>query len=453
MHLHILGICGTFMAGIARIARMQGHRVTGADRSAYPPMSTQLEALDIEVHPGYGPESLDAKPDLTIVGNALTRGTPVIERLLRERLAYISGPAWLRKQLLDKRWVLSVAGTHGKTSTASALAWILEYAGVNPGFLIGGVPGNFDVSARLGSDPYFVLEADEYDTAFFDKRAKFLHYPAKTFVINNLEHDHVDIYPDIGSIVRQFHHGVRIVPDDGRILAASDAPYIDAVMAMGCWSEVQRFGMGVGTWQARLLAPDGTQFEVFESDTALGHVSWSCQGTHNVKNALAAIAAAAHAGVRPTVAMRALRQFVPPARRQQRFAVENGITIMLDFAHHPTAVSETLIALRHGCRGKLLAAIDPRSNTMRAGTHGDALFRALQLADQAWLFARPDLQWDAAGLCARAPDRLASVSTDDELAAAVAASGKPGDLLIIMSNGDIESVARAVQKRLQQETG
>ncbi|NKC12388.1 MAG: UDP-N-acetylmuramate:L-alanyl-gamma-D-glutamyl-meso-diaminopimelate ligase [Gammaproteobacteria bacterium] len=450
MHIHILGICGSFMTGIARVAREMGHVVTGADANAYPPMSTQLAAMGISIQHGYDSDAVPPDADLVIVGNALTRGIPVIERILAERIPYISGPQWLHQQLLRERSLISIAGTHGKTTTSSMTAWILEAAGLEPGFLIGGMPGNFDTSARLGKDPHFVIEADEYDTAFFDKRAKFVHYPATTLIINNLEHDHVDIYPRIEDIIYQFHHGVRLVPATGHIICAGeDCQHIDRVLAMGCWSTVERTGLEHNDWWAKLHTADASHFSVLRADEEAGEVRWSCIGAHNVRNALSAIAAAAHAGVDPVTACAVLADFKLPTRRHEFFANAHGVDIYLDFAHHPTAVAQTLAALRHRTRGRLLAVVDPRSNTMRAGTHLPALGEALKCADHAWLLARPDLKWDARHLVA-GQNSITVAADESELVHSLGAAAQSTDLIVIMSNGDSAELGRQVAASLVQ---
>ena len=371
MHVHILGIGGTFMGGVAAIARAAGFRVTGSDRNMYPPMSTQLEALGIEVTEGFAASQLTPVPDIVVVGNVMTRGQPVIEELLERGLPYLSGPEWLAREVLKDRWVLAVAGTHGKTTTASLLAWILEHAGLEPGFLIGGVPANFGLSARLGAAPFFVIEADEYDTAFFDKRAKFVHYRPRTVILNNLEYDHADIYPDLASIQRQFHHLVRIVPGGGRIVwNAADANLKDT-LAMGCWTPLEGFARAAraeALWTGVGHA-DYSRFEVFEGGQARGSVEWPLIGAHNMENALAAIAAARHAGVAVPQAIAALQDFQGIARRMQLRGEAHGVRVYDDFAHHPTAIATTLDGLRRRVgEARIVAVLEPRSQTMRPGT-------------------------------------------------------------------------------------
>src|SRR5882762_7018898 len=402
MHVHILGICGTFMGGIAAIARAAGHRVTGSDRNVYPPMSTQLEALGIEVIQGFEEGQLDPAPDIVVVGNVMTRGYPVVEALLERGLPYMSGPEWLSREVLKDRWVLAVAGTHGKTTTSSLLAWILEHAGLAPGFLIGGVPANFDASARLGRDPFFVIEADEYDTAFFDKRAKFVHYRPRTVILNNLEYDHADIYPDVESIQRQFHHLVRIVPGSGRIVWNASDARLEQTLAMGCWTPCEGFarseaGAPDALWTARPTGgvDDFSRFEVIEDGRSRGTVQWPLIGAHNMENALAAIAAARHAGVTVEHAIDALHSFKGIARRMQVRGEVDGIRVYDDFAHHPTAIATTVDGLRRRVgRARIIAVLEPRSNTMRMGVHKDTLAASLSGADEVWLYAPADLGWN-----------------------------------------------------------
>ncbi|HEY8506813.1 MAG TPA: UDP-N-acetylmuramate:L-alanyl-gamma-D-glutamyl-meso-diaminopimelate ligase, partial [Steroidobacteraceae bacterium] len=398
MHVHILGICGTFMGGIAAIAKAAGHRVTGSDRNVYPPMSTQLEALGIDIVQGFEASQLDPAPDIVVVGNVMTRGLPVIEALLERGIPYTSGPEWLSREVLKDRWVLAVAGTHGKTTTSTILAWILEHAGLAPGFLIGGVPANFDTSARLGRAPFFVIEADEYDTAFFDKRAKFVHYRPRTVILNNLEYDHADIYPDVASIQRQFHHLVRIIPGSGLLVWNAADARLAETLAMGCWTPRESFtradssAASEALWTARPLAADFSRYEVLERGQSRGTVSWELIGAHNMENAIAAIAAARHAGVPVERAIEALESFKGIARRMQLRGEVNGIRVYDDFAHHPTAIETTLDGLRRRVgSARIVAVLEARSNTMRMGVHRDLLAPSLAAADEAWLFTPPDL--------------------------------------------------------------
>lgn len=430
------------MGGVAAIARAAGWRVTGSDRDMYPPMSTQLEALGIEVTAGFGAEQLDLKPDVVVVGNVMTRGMPVVEALLEAGKPYLSGPEWLAREVLKDRWVLAVAGTHGKTTTASLLAWILEHAGLAPGFLIGGVPTNFAVSARLGSAPFFVIEADEYDTAFFDKRAKFVHYRPRTLVLNNLEYDHADIYPDVGSIQRQFHHLVRIVPGGGRIVWNAADARLQETLAMGCWTPLEGFaraGHREALWSARAPAgaEDFSRFEVLEAGRAHGTVDWQLLGAHNADNALAAIAAARHAGVPVPRAIEALADFRGIARRLQLRGEVRGVRVYDDFAHHPTAIATTLDGLR--CRvgraARIVAVLEPRSHTMRMGVHRDTLAPALADADEVWLYTPADLGWDASAVLTPFGARGHTAADVATLARELSRALRPGDHALIMSNG------------------
>jgi UDP-N-acetylmuramate: L-alanyl-gamma-D-glutamyl-meso-diaminopimelate ligase len=444
VHLHILGICGTFMGGIAAIAKAAGHRVTGSDRNVYPPMSTQLEALGIEVTQGFEAAQLQPAPDVVVVGNVMTRGQPVIEALLESRIPYVSGPEWLSREVLRDRWVLAVAGTHGKTTTSSILAWLLEAAGLEPGFLIGGVPANFDVSARLGSAPFFVIEADEYDSAFFDKRAKFVHYRPRTAILNNLEFDHADIYRDVGEIQKQFHHLVRIVPGTGRIVWNVADARLDETLTMGCWSEREGFTRAdesqaaSAVWTARPVGgtADYSRFEVLERGKPCGVVEWSMMGAHNMENAVAAIAAARHAGVPVAQAIASLQKFAGVARRMQVRGEVNGIVVYDDFAHHPTAIHTTLDGLRRRVgKARIVAVLEARSNTMKMGIHRDTLAPSLALADEVWLFTPPDLGWDTKPLLAALAARGHGVADVNAMAEQLAKSLRPGDHALIMSNG------------------
>jgi UDP-N-acetylmuramate: L-alanyl-gamma-D-glutamyl-meso-diaminopimelate ligase len=442
MHVHILGIGGTFMGGVAAIARAAGWRVTGSDRDLYPPMSTQLAALGIEVTAGFGAEQLELAPDVVVVGNVMTRGMPVVEALLESGRPYLSGPEWLAREVLKDRWVLAVAGTHGKTTTSSLLAWILEHAGLEPGFLIGGVPENFAVSARLGSAPFFVIEADEYDTAFFDKRAKFVHYRPRTAVLNNLEFDHADIYADVGAIQRQFHHLVRIVPGSGRIVWNAADERLKATLAMGCWTPLEGFARVPhpdALWSARAVAgsADFSRFEVLEAGRPQGTVEWQLIGAHNVDNALAAIAAARHAGVPVPRALEALTTFRGIARRMQLRGAVRGIQVYDDFAHHPTAIATTLDGLRRrvGSGARIVAVLEPRSHTMRMGVHRDTLAPSFAKADEVWLYTPADLGWDTSSVLAGFGARGHAAGSVDALARELARSLRPGDHVLIMSNG------------------
>jgi UDP-N-acetylmuramate: L-alanyl-gamma-D-glutamyl-meso-diaminopimelate ligase len=438
MHVHILGICGTFMGGIAAIARAAGFKVTGSDRNVYPPMSTQLEALGIELTEGFEAAQLTPRPDVVVVGNVMTRGLPVVEALLESGLPYYSGPEWLSREVLARRWVLAVAGTHGKTTTSSLLAWILEHAGLNPGFLIGGVPANFGLSARLGTEPFFVIEADEYDTAFFDKRAKFVHYRPRTVILNNLEFDHADIYPDLGAIQRQFHHLVRIVPGSGRIIWNAADANLKATLDMGSWTPLEGFARAPqagALWTAR-GAEDYSRFQVFEAGQERGTVEWALLGAHNMENALAAIAAARHAGVPVPQAIAALREFTGIARRMQLAGEVRGVRVYDDFAHHPTAIATTVDGLRRRVgTARIIAVLEPRSHTMRMGVHRDTLAPALAGADEVWLYAPADLGWDVSAVAQVLGERARVRRDVDALAADLAAAAHAGDHVLIMSNG------------------
>jgi len=452
MHVHILGIAGTFMGGVAALARAAGFRVTGSDRDIYPPMSTQLQALGIEITQGFEAAQLEPAPDVVIVGNVMTRGMPVIEALLDGALPYLSGPQWLSQQVLAGRWVLAVAGTHGKTTTASLLAWILEHAGHAPGFLIGGVPTNFGTSARLGTGHCFVIEADEYDTAFFDKRAKFVHYRPRTAVLNNLEYDHADIYPDLNAIQRQFHHLVRIVPRNGRIVWNAADTRLAETLRMGCWTPLEGFARAPhpeARWSARLTG-DGSSFEVHEGERLHGTVRWSLLGAHNAENALAAIAAARHAGVEPARAIAALGEFQGIARRLQLRGTAHGVRIYDDFAHHPTAIATTLDGLRrHVGAQRILAVLEPRSHTMRLGVHRGTLAAAFAAADAVWLYAPADLGWDAGAVATELGARGHVAREVDALAAELAGVAQAGDHILIMSNGGFGGLHGKLLERLQ----
>ena len=380
MHIHILGICGTFMGSLAQLAKALGHRVTGSDANVYPPMSTQLESAGIEIFQGFGEEQFAEAPDLVVIGNAMSRGNPAVEYVLERGLPYTSGPQWLNQALLPGKWVLAASGTHGKTTTASMMAWVLEYAGFEPGFLIGGVPGNFEHSARLGKSDFFVVEADEYDTAFFDKRSKFVHYQPRTLVINNLEYDHADIFPNLAAIQTQFHHLIRTVPASGTIIYPQGVPAIDQVLAKGCWSQTAQLGQD---WQAEVLEPSGQAFAVLHKGQRVGQVQWQCIGQHNVANGLAAIAAAHSVGVDVTVACAALGQFQGVKRRMELLADVDGIKVYDDFAHHPTAIATTLEGLRAQVGEEpITAVVELRSNTMKSGIHNRILAQSCCAADR-----------------------------------------------------------------------
>ncbi len=438
MHIHILGICGTFMGGLAILARQLGHTVTGSDANVYPPMSTQLEQQGIKLTEGYDASQLDPAPDLVVVGNAMTRGNPAVEAMLDRGLRYTSGPQWLSEHLLQDRWVLAAAGTHGKTTTSSMLAWILEYAGMQPGYLIGGVPGNFGVSARLGESSFFVIEADEYDSAFFDKRSKFVHYRPRTAILNNLEFDHADIFDDLAAIQRQFHHLVRIIPANGRVIVPKDDTNIDEVLSQGLWSELEQISLvdNSSHWLARLNKPDGSDFEVVLAGQVKGCVRWPLTGNHNVSNALAAIAAARHVGVTPDIAVAALAQFKGVKRRMELLGEPNGIAVYDDFAHHPTAIETTLAGLREKVgQQKIVAVIEPRSNTMRLGSHLGRLAAATRLADQVIWYQPEGLDWSLGPVVAASDGRAVLERSIEQIIDNLVKTTTAGDHIVIMSNG------------------
>ena len=437
MHVHILGIGGTFMAGVAAIAKAAGFRVTGSDLNVYPPMSTQLEALGIDFVKGYSAEQLELNPDIVVVGNALRRGIPVVEAMLDRGMAYTSGPQWLAEKVLRARHVMAVTGTHGKTTTTAMLAWILEHAGLTPGFLIGGMPGNFDTSARFGDAPYFVIEADEYDTAFFDKRAKFVHYRPRTVILNNLEYDHADIYPDLASIQRQFNQLLRTVPGSGRLIVNAQDAELAAALSMGCWTPRETFAIGGGAdWSAHIRPGASGLFTVSQQGRPVGDLAWDLLGDHNVMNALAAVAAAQQAGVTAAQALQALREFRGVKRRMEIRGVIDEVTVYDDFAHHPTAIDTTLRGLRARVgHARIIAVLEPRSNTMKMGVHRDQLAPSLSTADLAWFFRPPDLGWDLEGAVASMGERARFSDSVESLAAGLAAQARPGDHILIMSNG------------------
>jgi UDP-N-acetylmuramate: L-alanyl-gamma-D-glutamyl-meso-diaminopimelate ligase len=421
------------MGGIAVLARAAGHRVTGCDANVYPPMSTQLEAAGIELIEGFGADQLGLSPDLWVVGNVVARGNPLMEAVLDAGGRYVSGPQWLAENVLAGKWVLAVAGTHGKTTTSSMLAWVLEDCGLEPGFLIGGVPQNFGISARLTARRPFVIEADEYDTAFFDKRSKFVHYRPQTAVLNNLEFDHADIFPDLAAIETQFHHLVRTVPGSGRIVANGGDAALDRALARGCWTPVERFGGDAGEWQAAPV--DATSFDVVHRGATLGRVRWPLLGEHNRMNALAAIAAARHAGVDPAAAIAALGRFENVKRRLEVRGTVRGVTVYDDFAHHPTAIATTVAGLRSKVgAARILAVLEPRSNTMKLGVMKAALPGSLGDADRVYCYSG-GLGWDPAAALAPLGDRVRVDDDLERLAGAIAAEARDGDHVLVMSNG------------------
>jgi UDP-N-acetylmuramate: L-alanyl-gamma-D-glutamyl-meso-diaminopimelate ligase len=472
LKLHILGICGTFMGGIAALARELGYEVEGSDANVYPPMSTQLEQLGIALKSGWDAKHLDPAPDLVVVGNAMTRGNPMVEHMLNARLRYVSGPQWLGETLLGQHNVFAVAGTHGKTTTTSLLAWILETQGRNPGFLVGGVPANFGISARLGGTSSltppsasadgpplsrlageglrrqpatadFVIEADEYDTAFFDKRSKFVHYRPTVAILNNLEYDHADIFPDVAAIQRQFHHLVRIVPGNGRLVVNAEDARLAEVLAMGAWTPVSSFGIDAGDWRARLLGADGSAFAVSHEGREIGVARWNLTGRHNVMNALAALVAAHAAGVDVAAALPALAEFRSVARRMELVGDVGGIRVYDDFAHHPTAIATTLAGLRARVgNARILVGMEPRSNSMRMGAHADELAPSLADADAVVFLKRAELPWDAARVIGALGGRGAAAPTVDALIAALRSQARSGDHVVFMSNGGFEGAPR-----------
>ena len=479
MHIHILGICGTFMGGIAVLAKQAGHRVTGCDANVYPPMSTQLEAQGIELIEGFDPSQTKLNPDIYVIGNVVSRGNPLMEEILNQGLPYISGPQWLSENVLQGKWVLAVAGTHGKTTTSSMLAWILEYAGLAPGFLIGGVPENFGVSARLpqvppaqaskqaplpgegtkseahlqkiridaqNCSPFFVIEADEYDTAFFDKRSKFVHYHPRTAILNNLEFDHADIFDDLPAIEKQFHHLVRTVPQNGLIVSNGREDSLKRVIDKGCWSNIELFGTDAD-WQAKNAQGDGSFDVVFKGERQ-AHLSWQMLGEHNRMNALAAIAAARHVGVAPCIAIEALSEFKNVKRRMETKGVVNNITVYDDFAHHPTAIETTIAGLRAKLdkgigAARILAVLEPRSNTMKLGVMKAALPASLKDADLVFCYSA-NLGWDAAEALKPIKNKAQTTDSLDNLVAAIANSAKSGDHILVMSNGGFGGVHQKI---------
>ena len=438
------------MGGIAALARELGHEVAGCDANIYPPMSDQLRELGITLDVGYQAEHLDTPHDLIVVGNAMSRGNPVVERMLDERLPYISGPQWIGENILAHRRVFAVAGTHGKTTTTAMLAHILDACGRKPGFLVGGIPENFGVSARLGDGDDFVIEADEYDTAFFDKRSKFLHYHASICILNNLEFDHADIFPDVAAIQRQFHHLVRTVPGNGRLIANGEDTRIVDVLAMGAWTPTTSFGIEHGDWRAMLLAADGSRFSVARCDDVVGEVLWNLIGRHNAMNALAAIAAAVTGGVDPQQAIAALSGFLSAKRRMEFVGEHDGIRIYDDFAHHPTAIETTLAGLRARVgNARILVGLEPRSNSMRSGAHADELASSLRDADAVIFLRKPDLPWDAEQVTAALSGRGSTAPNVQELIGALRTRAKPGDHIVFMSNGGFENAPRRFLESLR----
>lgn len=455
MKLHILGICGVFMGGAARLAQELGHQVSGSDQNVYPPMSDELAALGVPLQQGYGPACFEPAPDLVIVGNALSRGNPAVEYMLEQRIPYLSGPQWLAENILAGRRTIAVAGTHGKTTTTAILAWILHCAGQYPGFLIGGVAENFQGSARLGhpSGP-FVIEADEYDTAFFDKRSKFVHYRPEILIINNIEYDHADIFRNLEAIQLQFHHLLRTVPPNGKLIVRDENPALQVVLEMGQWTPAIRFGGAESSWMINALKPDYSEFQVIQGNQEAGRASWPLFGEHNAENALAAIIAAGELGVPPQQACESLAGFKGVRRRLQRLAAVNGIEVYDDFAHHPTAIARALAALRNrmvvaGAGQRLLAVLELGSNTMKSGAHRDALAASLAAADQVFVHEPPALDWDLRAALGDLGDKLRISDSIEELVAWLAAAATGQDRIIIMSNGGFGNIHQLLIERLQ----
>ncbi|GAA4813848.1 UDP-N-acetylmuramate--L-alanyl-gamma-D-glutamyl-meso-2,6-diaminoheptandioate ligase [Marinicella pacifica] len=451
MKIHILGIGGTFMGGLAAIARQLGHDVTGSDQKIYPPMSTQLEQMAINVHEGYDNTPLHSQPDLVLVGNVMSRGMEAVEYILNENLNYQSGPQWLGETVLKHKTVYAVAGTHGKTTTASMLAWILTDQGIDPGFLIGGVSPHFDSSARLTDSAHFVIEADEYDSAFFDKRAKFVHYHSDVLILNNLEYDHADIYPDLTAIQTQFHHLVRTVPGNGEIIVNADDPHVKTVLDMGCWTDLVSFGSGPhADFWVMPLGDNPSHFSIQNSTDQLAEVRWNVSGKHNQMNALAAILAATRAGVSIAAAADSLCRYENVKRRMELVGESGGVRVFDDFAHHPTAIETTLSGRRPHVHGRLIAVVEPRSNSMRAGVHSRQLPKALGTADQAFVMVYPDMQWDELVL-EKLKQKATIVDSVEALISQIRDTVEPGDEVICMSNGGFDNAPRRLADAIQQK--
>jgi UDP-N-acetylmuramate: L-alanyl-gamma-D-glutamyl-meso-diaminopimelate ligase len=442
------------MGGLAVIARQLGYQVSGSDQNVYPPMSTQLQQQGIQLMEGYRAENLDVNPDLVIIGNALSRGNPEVEEVLNKGLNYVSGPQWLAEHVLHDKWVLGIAGTHGKTTTASMLSWILEHQGFNPGFLIGGIPLNFGISARLGGGPenksgFFVIEADEYDSAFFDKRSKFVHYRPRTAILNNLEFDHADIFPDLDAIKRQFHHLVRTIPGEGLIISPERDANLNEVLTMGCWTPVEKTSINANSqWNATLLKADGSRFSVLFENNEQGIVDWTLTGEHNVYNALSAITAANHVGILPKDAIAALGQFINVKRRMEVIAKINGVTLYDDFAHHPTAIATTLDGLRKQVgQERIIAIVEPRSNTMRLGVHTETLAKSLDNADLAIIYQPKNLDWNLSKLKNHA-NNIEIFQSLDDIIAKLKVEALTGGHFVLMSNGSFGGIYQRLQEEL-----
>ncbi|MEH6449949.1 MAG: UDP-N-acetylmuramate:L-alanyl-gamma-D-glutamyl-meso-diaminopimelate ligase [Oleispira sp.] len=469
MHLHILGICGTFMGSLAQLAKAQGHKVTGSDQGIYPPMSDQLALAGIDVIAGFDPAQLDPAPDYVIIGNAMSRGNPAVEYVLDRGLPYISGPDWMGKYLLADKWVMAVAGTHGKTTTSSMLAWLLEFGGMNPSYLIGGVPENFSTSARLTDSNFFIIEADEYDTAFFDKRSKFVHYHPRTLVMNNLEFDHADIFDDLAAIERQFHHLVRTVPSTGQIIFPSENEALQRVIAQGCWSEQAHIQSDKSRadknqakgWAAEAVLADFSQFNVYHNGQLACEVTWSLSGEHNMYNALAAIIAARHVGIEPKTAAEALAQFQSVKRRMELVGEvgtageRDSIRIYDDFAHHPTAIKLTLSGAKaaqqvQGRSGRLIAVLEPRSNTMKLGEHKATLAASVEDADHTYWLEPEGLSWSLTDVVASMKNQQV-FSTVEALEQQLLTDIQYGDDVVMMSNGSFSGIHRSLLSKLLEQ--
>jgi len=450
VHIHILGICGTFMGGLALIAKQQGHQVSGSDLQVYPPMSTQLTEQGIQLMEGYHPENLDDKPDLVIIGNALSRGNAEVEAVLNRGLKYTSGAQWLAESVLQDKWVLAVAGTHGKTTTSSMLAWILEVQGFEAGFLIGGIPLNFGLSARLGRSDFFVIEADEYDTAFFDKRSKFVHYRPRTAILNNLEFDHADIFDDLAAIQRQFHHLVRTIPSEGLIISPQSESALAETLEMGCWTPVAKTAINDSNilWNAQLTNEEGSEFFVEEAGKNQGTLSWSLTGLHNVNNALAAIAAAKHIGILPSASITALNTFKSVKRRMEVIIKTDTLTVYDDFAHHPTAIASTLAGLRKQVGSQqITAVVEPRSNTMRLGIHNDTLADSLKDANQTIIYQADDMRWNLQQLT-ESMNTIEIYSCLDDIVEKLKQLAGLGGHIVLMSNGSFDGLYQRLETAL-----
>ena len=463
MRLHILGICGTFMGSLAKLAKDMGHRVSGSDAGVYPPMSDQLLAAGIELSDGFDPVNIPEDVDLVIIGNALSRGNPSVEFVLERGIPYMSGPQWLGQYVLRGKWVAAVSGTHGKTTTTSMLAWILEYAKMAPGYLIGGVPENFGVSARLpgsaelGDSPFFVIEADEYDTAFFDKRSKFVHYQPRTLILNNLEFDHADIFPDLAAIERQFHHLVRTVPANGLLVMPASEDALERVIGLGSWTPVQRFARDddhvPADWLWRLDKADASQFTLLADGTE-ATVNWQLSGLHNVSNAIAAMIAARHMGVTPTISAKALGEFISVKRRMELVGDVNGIQVIDDFAHHPTAIATTLAGAKAKLqaethKGRIIAVLEPRSNTMKLGVHKHELAQSVSDADKAFWFQPANIDWSLAEVAHQCEIEAECFDDLTRLRRAICAEVQPGDRIVVMSNGSFSGLPKLLLSDLQ----